>query len=268
MKFLNPKSPLSYSILFSFLALCLFSCANNETDRKALNSIYDKPDYPYFWGDSTLTIISSNRPNDYLVKIFKSKDLSLLNLSRGDSINVYIPITKIPGKIFSEGYITDSPGTYIRKFDIPIVEAEDLDTCWDWFFMDGDFDGKEEFVIEHPGYNRRYFAFFNLEKGDTSTMPGLLMPNNNPPFNNIVSGEDSYTKFDRKKKTIHIFEQLGCCEYTETWAEMTKDYDGENLHLEVVRKENVKFGQNSKITTIYYRIDGELKEIEKRKDSY
>ena len=39
-----------------------------------------------FFGDSALTIVSSNRPNGYLVKFFQTEDLTLINLSRGDSI--------------------------------------------------------------------------------------------------------------------------------------------------------------------------------------
>lgn len=258
-------------LLFSFLCVCLFSCdSKDEKERKThIQSVFNKPEYSQFWGDSTLTVISSNRPNGYLVKIFQSKDISLINFSRGDSINVYIPIDDIPIDIYMQESLYDiiggdSIGTYIREIDIPVEESLGAG----WFFMDGNFDGKEEFVIEHPGYNRRYFAFFDLEKGDSQTMPGLLMPNNNPPFNNIVSSEDSYTNFDRKKKIIYIYEQLGCCAHTEIWAEMTKDYDSEEPHLEVVRKIDVELSRNPnvEVTTIFKRIDGELKEVEKRKE--
>lgn len=65
------------------LLLTSFSSCTHETNPNASIS----PD-TIFFGDSTLTVISSNRPNGYLCKLFKSKDLVLLNLQRGDSINM------------------------------------------------------------------------------------------------------------------------------------------------------------------------------------
>lgn len=296
MKFLNLQSLILLCIVIIFIGIFLFSYDNlykekrelekekikleeekiiltkekhelaNEQERIAfIKLISDKPEYPQFWGDSSLTIISSNRPNGYLVKIFKNNDILLLNLSRKNGINVYIPLEKIPMSIhmqksLNDIFAGDSIGTYIRDIDIPVEESLGSG----WFFMDGNFDGKEELVIEHPGYNRRYFSFFDLEKGDSHTMPGLLLSINHPPFNNIVSGVDSYTNFDRKKKTIYIFEQSGCCDHTEIWAEMTKDYDYEEPHLEVVKRKEIEGWPNMEITTIFRRIDGELKEVEKR----
>lgn len=85
------------------------------------------------------------------------------------------------------------------------------------------------------------------------------MANNQPPFNNIVEGENSYTTFDPKQKTIYISENSGNG-YYQVWAEMTKDNDFEDPHLEVVRKEHKQFINNVQITTYYERINGEWKE--------
>lgn len=252
-----------------FLILTFIGCTKQSNqsseDLESINQLKggmdseDFLDYSQFWGDSTIIIISSNRPNDYMFKIFQSQGLSLLNLSRGDSINVYIPISNIPLTQIQD-FKEEGPGTYIRDFDVPVASKLGRG----WFFMDGDFDGNEEFVIEYPGYNRRYFAFFDLENGDSRTMPGFLMANNHPPFNNIVEGENSYTIFDPKQKTIYIDEYSGNG-YYHVWAEMTTDNDFEDPHLEVVRKEHTEFINNVQITTYYERIDKELKETEQLK---
>lgn len=247
------------------LVLSLVSCShsgNNTTDE----AVDRKAMAPGFFGDSTITIISSNRPNGYLVKIFQAKDLILLNLSRG-SINRYIAIHEIPFSlamgIFDDlvyDGIPDSIGAYIREMDIPVVKDSPVSGL---SFMDVNFDGEEELVISHPGYNRTYYACFDLVNGDVNVTPGILQPMSEPPYNNIVSGFGmTKTEFDHDKKTIHIFEQTGCCSYVETWCEMVSDHEFDTPRIQVVREEKVYYtadGHENK--TIYKRIDGELKEV-------
>ena len=76
------------------------------------------------------------------------------------------------------------------------------------FFMDVNFDGEEDFIVAHKGYNRTYYACFDLVNGNSSgSCPGLLESNNEPPYNNIVSGinvQPSYTVFNRQKKDIYM----------------------------------------------------------------
>lgn len=269
MRWLGSKSLFASRMMFVlFLITGMVCCAPKEEGGHHMGdgSIDKKTVAIEFFGDTTLTIISANRPNGYLVKIFQTKDLTLFNLSRGDSINQYIALHEIPLSV-SMGELSDltnrdcpdSIGTYIREINIP-VEKE---LGYGLFFMDVNFDGQEELVIEHSGYNRTYYACFDLVNGSANITPGILQPMNEEPFNNIVSGgDDIYTEFDYDKKTIHIFEQMGCCSHVETWCEMVRDYELDVPKIQVVRREEVDYTADGHIvTTNYKRVDGELKEV-------
>lgn len=176
-----------------------------------------------FFGDSVLVLKSSNKPNGYQISIIRSKDLCLCHFERGDSINQYFAIHKLPMNLSK--YENDSIGVYSVKMDFPVLKIDTLGGSKetpDMFFMDVNFDGEEEFVVEHEGYNRVYYACFDLVNGNYKTAsPGLLESIQDEPYNNIVSfgnREPSYTVFDYKKKEIYIYESMGCCSYQETWA--------------------------------------------------
>lgn len=250
-------------ILFCCAILC-DSCSHQKPDSTP--DICRENNTSTFFGDSTLTIISSNRPNGYLVKFFQTKDMTLVNLSRGDSINQYVALSEIPRSlcIASCGDLTDgvnpiAVGTYKRELNIPV--EENLSTGI--FFMDVNFDGNEELLIEYPGYNRTYYACFDIANGSSNVTPGILQPMDDRPFNNIVSGsEDIFTEFDHEKKTIHIYEQLGCCSHIETWCEMVSDWEYDTPKIQVVRQEEVSYTPDGYMTTtISKRIDGELTPI-------
>lgn len=149
-------------VLFWSIVSC--STSDNSTTNNTLKNETSLKD---FFGDSLLTIVSSNRPNGYLVKIFQTKDLLLLNLTRGDSINQYVAIHEIPLSVregfpdLTDGCYPNSIGSYIREINIPIVK----ELRSGLFFMDVNFDGEEELVIEHLGYNRTYYACFDIVHG-------------------------------------------------------------------------------------------------------
>ncbi|MBD5387244.1 hypothetical protein HDR70_05105 [bacterium] len=259
---------LGVAFVLALIASGFVSCTQKEVEQHQIGegSIYKNPVATESFGDSTLTIISANRPNGYLVKIFQTKDLTLFNFSRGDSINQYIALHEIPMSVsmgelsdLTYGDSPDSIGTYIREINIP-VETE---LGYGLFFMDVNFDGEEELVVEHPGYNRRYYACFDIANGSANITPGVLEPMNDAPFNNIVSGgDDIYTEFDYSKKTIHIFEQMGCCSRVETWCEMVSDYEFDVPKIQVVRREDVDYTADGYVvTTNYIRVDGELKNV-------
>lgn len=194
-----------------------------------------------------------------------------MNLSRGDSINQYIALHEIPMSMCMESISDltsgDKPstiGTYIREINIPI---EEYLLGVGLFFMDVNFDGEEDLVIEHPGYNRTYYACFDIVHGIATIAPGFLQPMNNEPYNNIVSGYDNYTEFDSDNKTIHIFKQMGCCSHVETWCEMVKDWDYEKPKLQIVKREEVDYTVDGyMITTISKRVDGELQQISRTRE--
>jgi hypothetical protein len=154
-------------------------------------------------------------------------------------------------------YRIDSIGIQYCEFNIP-VEKDSLGSGI--FFMDVNFDNEDELVIEGPGYNRCYFACFDLV-GNPS--PSILGPIREPPYNNIVSSMSSKTDFDFKNKTIHIFEQIGCCSHIETWCKMMSDYDFGPQKLVVYKQEDVVYWNDGTThKTIYKRVDGELKKEE------
>lgn len=268
MRWLGRQSVFAIGVMFVlFLITGMVCCVpkKESVHHMGEDSIYKRAVATDFFGDTTLTIISANRPNGYLVKIFQTKDLTLFNLSRGDSINQYIALHEIPLSV-SMGEFPDltyrnrpyKTGTYIRKIDIPVKKKLSSGL----FFMDVNFDGEEELVIEYEGYNRSYYACFDIVNGSADISPGILHPMNDEPFNNIVSGADAiYTEFDYDKKTIHIFEQMGCCSHVEIWCEMVKDYEFDSPKIQVVRREDVGYTDGLVVTTSYKRVDGELKKV-------
>lgn len=252
------------------LATCAFSCQCNHTRNISDNTFVQENS---FFGDSTLTIVSSNKTNGYKVKIFQSRDLILLNLTRGDSINQYVPLYMIPQSLVYDSDIDDliwdgvsvgdSIGTYVREINIP-VEKEALGRGI--FFMDVNFDGEEELLVEHPGYNRIYFACFDIVNGIPNVTPGILHAMDDEPYNNIVStnypsdavGEiDTY--FDYVDKSIHIFEQMGCCSHVETWCKLIAEDEWEKPSVKIIRREEVDYAADGRILTkVYERENGEL----------
>lgn len=260
-------------IYFIFLSiafvLCNTSCQKSPYSNFSDNSFIQETS---FFGDSTLTIISSNRTKGYQVKIFKSKDLTLLNLTRGDSINQYVPLHWLPQSLTADSdiedlvdgfYADDSVGTYVREINIPI-EKEKLGRGL--FFMDVNFDGEEELLVEHPGYNRIYFACFDIVNGIANITPGILHAMDDEPYNNIVSTNYSPemvgiidTSFDYTKKTIHIIEQLLGPNYVETWYKLIAEDEWEKPSVKIIRREEVDYPVNGrKRIKVYERENGEL----------
>ena len=261
------------AMLFVFIACA--SCRNridnpDVTDAESEISSMDisgEPGAPTFFGDTTLTIVSANRPNGYQVKLFLSKDLTLLNLSRGDSINRFIDLGELP---LSLCYTTISElldgdgkpavrGTYKYEIDISVVDSIHK-AVKSIVFMDVDFDGEEELVMSSEGYNRHYFKCYDL----TGENHGTLLQPMDEPFNKFVFSDydNTFTVFDSKKKTIHIRERVGanCC--YDTWCAFTKDSEFDQSELNVVRKERVETSADGVVTTTTWkRVEGELKQV-------
>lgn len=272
---------LLHLIICMGMASGIFSCKEN----RLANSDSDFVQETSFFGDSTLTIVSSNKSNGYTIKIFQSKDLTLMNLSGGDSINQYVPLYRIPTSLIYDSDIKDlirddsvgnKIGTYVREINIP-VERKKLGRGV--FFMDVNFDGEEELLIECSGHNRTYFDCFDIVNGIPSVAPGILRPMDEEPYNNIVSSNNSmdtvsiHTKFDFKEKTIHIKEYMGCCSYYETWCKLIADDEWDFPSVKVVRKEYVERdsdgnGNVIEKKKIYVRENGELVLKEDKENLY
>lgn len=229
--------------LCSLIMLCL-QCTPRENQNK-----------PYgFWGDSTLTIIASNHPEGYDISIFKTDDLCILHLQRGDSINRYIALHALPESLMP----VQTSGTLKMNLDIPTKTVLGGDV----FFMDVNFDGEKEFVVEHEGYNRFYYACFDLVHGSKrNSCPGFLEPLGEEPFNNLV-GEcydevPCSTTFDYDSKTITIDESIGCCRHVKTIATYC-DLALEAPSIRVVHQEIGYFSEGGETKEIYDLIDGAL----------
>ncbi|MCR4922279.1 MAG: hypothetical protein K5945_11335 [Bacteroidaceae bacterium] len=182
-----------------------------------------------FFGDSIAVLMLNKPQNGYHISFIHSKQLNLMHFERGDSICQYCAIHKLPFEL--RNYEEDSIGVFNVDIDFPILKLDTLGgskDAPDMFFMDMNFDDEEEFVVKHEGYNRFYYACFDLVKGNwESSCPGILESTNTPPYNNIVSGiveQPSYTVFDYNEKTIYVYETMGCCSFYETWA---KYYEGD-----------------------------------------
>lgn len=175
-----------------------------------------------FFGDSTIVFLLNELQNGYRISIIHNEQLSIIHFERGDSINRYCAIHELP--YILKCYV-DTFGVINTGYYIPVLKQETLggsEETPEMFFMDVNFDGEEEFVVKSEGYNRHYYACFDLVKGYShSSSPGLLEAIHEPPYDNIVSGaygEHAYTMFDFKNKGIYIYEQVGCCSTYETWA--------------------------------------------------
>lgn len=229
--------------LCSLIVLC-FQC----TPRENQNKLYG------FWGDSTLTIIGSNHPEGYDISIFKTDDLCIFHLQRGDSINRYIALHTLPESLTQ----VQTSGTLKMNLDIPTKTVLGGDV----FFMDVNFDGEKEFVVEHKGYNRFYYACFDLVHGSKrNSCPGFLEPLEEEPFNNLV-GEcyaevPCSTTFDYDSKTITIDESIGCCRHVKTIATYC-DLALEAPSIRVVRREISYFSEGGETKEIYDLIDETL----------
>jgi hypothetical protein len=222
-----------------------------------------------FFGDSTAVFMANILHNGYRISIIHNKQLDLIHFERGDSISQYCAIHKLPFDL--RRFEEDSIGVFQVDLDIPLLKIDTLGGSKyapDMFFMDVNFDGEEDFIVAHEGYNRTYYACFDLVNGNRSgSCPGLLESNNEPPYNNIVSGiyeQPSYTVFNRQKKEIYIYETMGCCSYYETWA---KYFEGDNYGnepaIKVVKQEEHEWWADGKEHIATYKlINDSLKLVE------
>ena len=182
-----------------------------------------------FWGDSVVVLIAKEPQNGYDISIINNKELCLIHFERGDTISRYCALHKLPDGL--EDY-EDSIGTFKVELNLPVLEIDTLiNPIYNigMFFMDINFDGEEDFIVEHHGYNRMYYACFDLVNGNyNGSCPGLLESLNEEPYHNIVSSSYNtcYTVFDRKKKEIYTHETFGANTIYETWSKCFESSNG------------------------------------------
>lgn len=196
------------------------------------------------------------------MKIFQTNDVTLLNFSRGDSINQLVSIHQLPESVWENSFpdLTNgrkplAKGTYMREINIPVKDNLEPGL----FFMDVNFDGEEDLLIDHPGYNRTYYACFDIANGIANITPGILHPMDEYPYSNIVSEEFDYcyTEFDYEEKKIHILDRIGPC-HVESWCEMVEESGYIHPVIRVVKREETGLDDIGRYIINYERIDGKL----------
>lgn len=230
--------------------LCAFGCEKNQ------DKIHFHHESSSLLGDSVVTIHLSNHPHGYSISILKNKDLCLWHFKRGDSISRYLALHGMPYDV--ESSILDSIGTFTRYFDIPTLDT----LSQDFFFMDVNFDNEVEFVVAHEGWNRIYYACFDLVNGNRhESCVGFLSPMDEEPYNNIVGGMCGKTKFDYKNQIIFISERMGCCRDIETWAKPIKMYYETTPCVRIFKKIEREYTADGTYTTEYGLVNDTLKVV-------
>lgn len=261
---------LATTLVLLFLG-CNYTSKSNEEEHR---NIVAAPESTNFWGHGICSFVSENLPNGYKVAIFyKEKDnLCIWHLQRGDSIDRYVAAHKLPHALIchhADIYYPDEyeeknetlDTTIIRDIEIPVVQQLDMNTLdGEVFFMDVNFDGEEDFIVAHSGYNRIYYACFDLVNGNRSNVcPGFLTSMDGEVYGNLVGGSCGKTEFDHKKKIIHITEKIGCCTKVETWAKPGLGVFGEAKVFKKIKSELWANGEEHIIT--YQLVNDTLKQI-------
>ena len=252
------------SLTTVFVLIVLFMGCNEEVRQSQIEMGAIPMGINAFWGDSSAVFVAKELQNGYRISILNNKELCLFHFERGDSISRYFAVHELP---FECRLYEDSIGVFPVDIIFPVCKLDTLDgKCPPMFFMDVNFDGEEEFVVAYPGYNREYYACFDLVKGNRNgSCPGLLESTNEPPYNNLVGGGygHNYTAFNYKNKEIYIYESLGCCAHQETWAKYQNgDEFGFGKGVKVEKSVHYEFSggeEGKEIVTTYKMVNDTLK---------
>lgn len=249
-------------LLFVVIAIC---ACNNKGQQSLSSSVVD----------STCVIKLKNLQKGYTVSFVREKDGCTIKFCKGDSVNLYIETARLP-RCLSE---YDSVyGKYSVDFDMPIVKLDTLDVnkhdIADVFFMDVNFDGKEDFVCTQLGNGKLLYDCYDIENEVVEgKKPKLVKPLEEEPFCLFASGAmptiEDCVVFDHKKKEIFIYTTSGCCTYYNTWAKLIDGgHSGDVPCVKVVKQERHSFqngddGGIEKVET-YVQKNDSLKMVERK----
>ena len=209
------------------------------------------------------------------LQIDKNGNIEFCDVIEGMNINAVIK----PDTAYSEdvGHITyflkgreatDTISTTYNQFfsmfsDLPV---DTYTLCKDYFytdlndpnaipfkFVDLNFDGVNEFLIVHRGYNRRYYEVYM--KDNTNRYKAC----DYPPYNKLVSGHEADIVMDDSKKTIEITEHIGCCKSIIELYQLQTDKN----FLCLSRDEIEMIGPDSTRYTTWKNVNGKLVQTEK-----
>ncbi len=198
----------------------------------------------------------------------------MLHFERGNSFSCYCAIDLLPESIRQSAIEED--GIFIVDIDIPVVKVDTLDNKHipksDVFFMDVNFDGKEDFVQAIRDNGWIGYTCYDLENGIYESLsPGIVPAMKDAPYNSFSTGiepmQSGYVAFDYQKKEIFVHHGSGCCAFTDTWA---KYFEGDSLGnrscVKVVKQEHHSLeGEIEAIDTYALKDDNlRLRDITKR----
>ena len=228
-------------VLTVFLACQIMGCRHTQSNlSKGISE---------FWGDSIAFYIFTKPQNGYKISVAHNANITMFHFERGDSFSCYCAIDLLPESIRQSAIKED--GIFIVDVDIPVVKVDTLDNKHipksDIFFMDVNFDGKEDFVQAIRGNGWIDYTCYDLENGIYESLsPGIVPAMKDAPYDSFSSGiepmQNGYVAFDYQKKEIFIHHGSGCCAFTDTWA---KAFEGDSLGnppcVKVIREEYHQF---------------------------
>ena len=252
-------------VLFYILIIAL--CACNTKGQQSLSSSV---------AESTCVIKLRNPQKGYTVSFVREKNGCTINLCKGDSVKLYIKTARLP-RCLSE--YDNAYGKYSLDFDIPIVKLDTLDVnkydIADVFFMDVNFDGKEDFVCTLLGNGKLLYECYDIENEVVEgRRPRLVKPLEEEPYNTFASADfelgGDYVAFDYDKKEIFILTTSGCCTYYNTWAKLLEGgHHGDKPCVKVVKEERHSFqneGDGGIETVEIYLLKKDSLELVERKE--
>lgn len=228
---------MKHVLLFILTIIALCAC-NNKGQQSLSSSV----------ADSTCVIKLKNLQMGYAVSFVREKDGCTINLSKGDSVNLYIETARLPRCLSEYDSIY---GEHSVDFDIPIVKLDTLDVnkynVSDVFFMDVNFDGKEEFICALMGNGKLLYECYDIGNVVVEgKKPKQVKPLEEEPYNMFASGAaatiEDCVVFDHQKKEIFIYTTSGCCTYYNTWAKLIEGGNyGDKPCVKVVKQERHSF---------------------------
>ena len=242
------------------LSTALTSCKQEKQEKQEKQDTSDKPAECCFFENPVAVLTGAKPVNGYDISILvPEKGPILCHFTRGDSIDQYFTIHELPMEL--ESYHGRS-GVFQVDMPFPTVKEDTLGHSVEeeMFFQDVNFDGQEEFIVRHEGYNRIYFATFDLVQGNLEgTSPGLLEATNSRPYNNLVEGDGHLTLLDYKNKTLRVEEQIGCCVRIFTHSECE-----EPGKVKMGSKQEFIGSDSGEVVLEYMNIDDTLKLVNKK----
>lgn len=233
-------------LILSIVALCACGSKGNQASSFSV-------------ADSTCVIKLKNLQKGYTVSFVREEDGCTIKFEKGDSVKLYIETTRLPRCLSEYDCVY---GEYSVDFDIPIVKLDTLDMnkydVADVFFMDVNFDGKEDFVCTLLGNGKLLYECYDIENEVVEgKRPRLVKPLEEEPYNTFASADfelgGDYVAFDYDKKEIFIFTTSGCCTYYNTWAKLIEGGNhGDKSCVKVVKQERHSFqnGDDGGIETV------------------